>query len=154
LLEQLSQTLPTLSRTYEVILVNDASRDKSWDVIRELAQQYSWIHGINFMRNYGQHNALLCGIRKARYEFVITMDDDLQHPPEEIHKLVERIEEGYDVVYGTPQNEKHGFLRDLASRVTKMALQSAMGAETARSVSAFRIFRTQIREAFKTFQGP
>lgn len=154
LLEQLSLTLPTLFTAYEVILVNDASRDRSWDVMQELAQHYSWVHSINLMRNYGQHNALLCGIRKAQYEFIVTMDDDLQHPPEEIRKLVTKIEEGYDVVYGTPQHEKHGFLRDLASQVTKIALQSAMGAETARNVSAFRIFRTQIREAFKTFQAP
>ena len=154
LLEQLSQTLPTLFTEYEVILVNDASRDRSWNVMQELVQQYSWVSGINLMRNYGQHNALLCGIRKAQYDLIVTMDDDLQHPPEEIRKLVAKIEEGYDVVYGTPQHEKHGFLRDMASQVTKIALQSAMGAETARNVSAFRIFRTQVREAFKTYQAP
>jgi len=106
------------------------------------------------MRNYGQHNALLCGIRSARNEVIVTIDDDLQHPPEEIPRLLAELERGFDVVYGTPVAEHHGFLRDIASKVTKIALQDAMGAATARRVSAFRVFRTQLRDAFATYQGP
>ncbi len=151
---QLAQTLPALSQDYEVILVNDGSRDRSWEVIRQLAQKYPWVLGINLMRNYGQHNALLCGIRAARHQVVVTMDDDLQNPPPEIPKLLEKLNEGYDVVYGTPQREQHGLLRDLASQITKLALQSAMGAQTARHVSAFRAFRTQLRDAFANYQSP
>jgi undecaprenyl-phosphate 4-deoxy-4-formamido-L-arabinose transferase len=105
-------------------------------------------------RNYGQHNALLSGIRAARYGVIVTLDDDLQNPPEEIAKLIARLDETTDVVYGTPQEEQHGFLRDQGSRITKLALQSAMGAETARNVSAFRAFRTRLREAFATYRGP
>jgi len=154
LLERLAQVLPTLSDAYEVILVNDGSRDRSWEVVQQLAQTYPWVRGVNMMRNYGQHNALLCGIRLARHEFVITMDDDLQHPPEEIARLVEKLAEGHDVVYGTPLHEQHGLFRDLASQVTKLALQGAMGAETARNISAFRVFRTQVRDAFAGYRGP
>jgi glycosyltransferase involved in cell wall biosynthesis len=106
------------------------------------------------MRNYGQHNALLCGIRAAQHDVIITIDDDLQNPPEEIPRLLAKLSEGYDVVYGTPQKEQHGLWRDLASQVTKLALQSAMGAETARHVSAFRAFRTQMRDAFAKYQSP
>ena len=105
-------------------------------------------------RNYGQHNALLCGIRAARYPIIVTLDDDLQNPPEEIDKLIAALDDGADVVYGTPENEQHGFLRDQSSRITKLALQSAMGAETARNVSAFRAFRTRLRDAFATYRGP
>lgn len=154
LIEQLAQTLPQISSTYEVILVNDSSRDASWEMISQLAQNYDWVRGINLMRNYGQHNALLCGIRSAAYELVVTIDDDLQHPPDEIQKLIARLDEGFDVVYGTPMREQHGFLRDMASQVTKLALQSAMGVETARKVSAFRVFRTKVRDAFVSYQGP
>ncbi len=78
----------------------------------------------------------------------------MQHPPEEIPKLLDKLAEGYDVVYGTPQKEHHGFWRNIASQVTKLALQSSMGAETARNVSAFRAFRTQVRDAFAHYQGP
>ena len=106
------------------------------------------------MRNYGQHNALLCGIRAAKYDLVVTMDDDLQHPPEEIPRLLARLDEGFDVVYGTPKAEQHGLLRALASRITRLALRAAVGSDVAKNVSAFRVFPTQLREAFAGYQSP
>ncbi len=154
LVRQLAELLPTLVADHEIILVNDGSRDESWSVIRRLALEHPEVHGLNMMRNYGQHNALLCGIRAARYGVIVTMDDDLQHPPEEIHRLLEKLGEGYDVVYGTPREEQHGLLRDMASQITKLVLQGAMGAETARKVSAFRAFRTVIRDAFADYRSP
>lgn len=154
LTQRLEAVLSRLTDTFEVILVNDGSRDQSWQVISDLAEQCPWIRGIDLMRNYGQHNALLAGIRQARGDMVVTLDDDLQNPPEEIPKLVIKLVEGYDVVYGTPEREQHGFWRNTASGVTKLALQSAMGAETARNVSAFRAFRTQVREAFDDCRSP
>jgi len=154
LVARLDAVLKQQKLAAEVILVNDASRDGSWDKIMSLCERYAFVQGVNMMRNYGQHNALLCGIRLARNEVTITIDDDLQHPPEEIPKMLAELEQGFDVVYGTPLAERHGFLRDIASKVTKIALQDAMGAKTARRVSAFRVFRTQLRDAFATYQGP
>lgn len=146
--------LEALVETHEVIFVNDSSPDNAWQIIQRMARCNENVHGINLMRNYGQHNALLSGIRAARYEIIVTLDDDLQHPPEEIPVLLEMLAEGYDVVYGTPEHERHGFWRNLASQVTKLVLKNAMGAKTARSVSAFRVFRTQIRDAFNSYDGP
>lgn len=154
LVARLQPVLSGLDRTFELILVNDGSRDGSWRVIRELAARHPWIYGINLMRNFGQHNALLCGIREARHDIVVTIDDDLQHPPEEIPKLIDKLNEEYDVVYGAPDREQHGLWRYLASHVTKRALQTAMGATVARKVSAFRAFRTQLREAFADYRSP
>ncbi len=155
LLERLAAALAALSAQYEIILVNDASRDSSWAVIERLARQHPHVRGINLMRNYGQHNALLCGIRAARYELICTLDDDLQHPPEALAALVAQLDAGpYDVVYGTPAQEQHSFWRNVASQVTKLALQSAMGAETARQVSALRVFRAQVRAAFASYSAP
>lgn len=154
LVQRLEAVLAACASAAEVILVDDGSSDRSWEVIRELAAQREGVRGIRLMRNYGQHNALLCGIRAARYEIIVTMDDDLQHPPEEVPKLLAKLAEGYDVVYGTPLKPPHGFWRNLASRLTKLALQGAMGAETARHVSAFRAFRTQVRQAFAGYHGP
>jgi undecaprenyl-phosphate 4-deoxy-4-formamido-L-arabinose transferase len=154
LIERLGRVLPGEGQSWEAILVNDGSRDRTWEVICALAREYPWVRGIDLMRNFGQHNALLCGIRAARHELIITIDDDLQTPPEEIPALLDRLEEGYDVVYGTPIREQHGLWRDVASKVTKLVLQNAMGAETARHVSAYRVFRAQIREAFASYQGP
>jgi glycosyltransferase involved in cell wall biosynthesis len=154
LLVRLDAVLGAAPAPYEVILVNDNSRDRSWEVICQLAGQYPQLRGINLMRNYGQHNALLCGIRAAQYERVVTMDDDLQHPPEEIALLLTELDAGYDVVYGVPRSEEHGFWRDLASQVTKLALRSAMGTQIARNVSAFRALRTPVRDAFADYRGP
>jgi glycosyltransferase involved in cell wall biosynthesis len=153
LTRRLAAILPQTSEQYELVLVNDGSRDGSWQQISRLAADYPWIHGINLMRNYGQHNALLCGVRAARYPTTIIMDDDLQHPPEEIPSLLAKLAEGYDVVYAAPQEGQHGFWRNTAARVTKLALQSVLGAETAGKVSPYRAFRTRLRDAFATFQG-
>jgi len=153
LVQRLEPVLSEIANHYELILVNDCSPDRSWDVISDLAMRHSWIRPINLMRNYGQHNALLCGIRAAQYEVIVTMDDDLQHPPEEIPKLLEMLSRGYDVVYGTPGQEQHGFRRDFASWVTKLALQNVMGAKIARQVCAFRAFRAQVANAFTHYEG-
>jgi undecaprenyl-phosphate 4-deoxy-4-formamido-L-arabinose transferase len=151
---RLSDALTAIAGKYEIILVEDGGRDESWSVIEGLASNDSHVRGIRMSRNYGQHNALLSGIRAARFDIVVTLDDDLQNPPEEIPKLIARLDDSTDVVYGTPDEEQHGFLRDQGSRITKLALQSAMGAETARHVSAFRAFRTRLRDAFTTYRGP
>ncbi len=153
LVQRLEKILSRIASAYELVLVNDSSPDQSWEVICQLAERNSWIHPINLMRNYGQHNALLCGIRATQYDVIVTLDDDLQHPPEEIPKLLAVLAQGFDVVYGTPENEEHGFLRDLASSVTKMALQNVMGAKIARQVSAFRAFRAEVANAFSHYEG-
>jgi undecaprenyl-phosphate 4-deoxy-4-formamido-L-arabinose transferase len=153
LARRLESVLSKITPEYEVVLVDDSSPDRSWEVICRLAAQYPWIHAISLMRNYGQHNALLCGIRTARYGIIVTMDDDLQHPPEEIPKLLAALAQGYDVVYGTPEEQQHGLGRDLASRVTKLVLQEVVGAEIARQVCAFRIFRIEVAKAFEHYEG-
>ncbi|MCE9563782.1 MAG: glycosyltransferase family 2 protein [Planctomycetes bacterium] len=153
LIEQLAALFASIGRQYEIILVNDGSRDRSWTVVQELTAKHPHVRGFDLMRNFGQHNALLCGVRAARYDTIVTMDDDLQHPPEEVPKLLAKLDAGFDVVYGAPQELPHGMLRNLASTITKIALQTAMGSETARRVSAFRAFRTCLRDAFVQFGG-
>lgn len=153
LVRRLEPVLAEQSSEFEVILVDDGSKDASWTTTVELARKFRFVHGIGLMRNYGQHNALLCGVRAARYEVVVTMDDDLQNPPEEVPKLLAELERGFDVVYGTPEKEQHGLLRDVASRVTKLALSSVLGAKVAPKVSAFRAFRVDARAAFSAYQS-
>jgi glycosyltransferase involved in cell wall biosynthesis len=153
LAKRLNAVLPQITKEFEVLLVNDGSHDQSWQEIQRLREQYDWIRGIRLMRNYGQHNALLCGIRKANKELIVTMDDDLQHPPEEISKLLGELNNGFEVVYGTPEKENHGILRDFASQITKIALQAGMGADTARHVSAFRAFPAYLRKGFDGYSG-
>lgn len=151
--DRLVAVLEGASRDFEIILVNDGSHDASWETIERIARRNPRVRGLNLMRNYGQHNALLCGIRASRYEVVVTLDDDLQNPPEEIPILLERLADGFDVVYGYPESEQHGFWRDRASQITKLILQRSMGTEVARQVSAFRVLRTHLRDAFADYRG-
>ena len=94
LIARLDPVLCKTGEKFEAILVNDGSRDASWDVIGRLSRSHNWIRGIDLMRNYGQHNALLCAIRAARFDKIVTLDDDLQNPPEEIPLLLEQIQRG------------------------------------------------------------
>jgi glycosyltransferase involved in cell wall biosynthesis len=154
LLERLERSLGHTDLRFEVILVNDGSRDESWPMIQEAAAARSWLTGIDLSRNFGQHNALLCGIRAARHEAIVTMDDDLQNPPEEIQKVLDVLARGYDVVYGFPEHEQHELWRGVASQTTKLVLGGVLGASTARHVSGFRAFRTELRSAFEEYSGP
>src|SRR5207249_4958676 len=117
---------------YEIVFVEDGSPDDSWRVLEELRRRHpERIVAVQLMRNYGQHNALMCGFRRSRGELVVTMDDDLQNPPEQIPKLLAAIKRGdYDLVYGSYGGKKHSPWRNLSSGV----------------VNAFyrRVFRTSI----------
>jgi len=139
---------------FEIIFVDDGSGDDSWMLIETLAHADPRVRGLRLSRNYGQHNALLCGIRAARHELIVTIDDDLQNPPEEIPRLLARLREGYDVVYGAPDRPQHGLLRGAAASITKVVLADAIGSATARHVSAFRAFRAYVREAFRDYAAP
>lgn len=153
LTERLYPILTNTFDKFELILVNDGSADNSWQIVKDLINTHNWVVGINLMRNFGQHNALLCGIRAANYDLIVTMDDDLQNPPEEIPNLLAKLNEGFDVVYGTPKKMQHGLFRNIASRITKLALQGSMGVEIATKASAYRIFRTKLRDAFQQYSG-
>lgn len=154
LYRQLMPAMESLVERFEVILVEDSSRDRSWDVISALSAKDQRVRGFRLSRNYGQHNALLCGIRAAKYDVIVTMDDDLQHPVSEIPLLLQALLQGHDVVYGTSNDNQHDLWRNVASRMTKLALQSAMGAKSAAQVSAFRAFPTRLRDAFQDYRSP
>ena len=131
----------------EVILVNDASPDDSWQVIQRLQREFpSHILAIDLMRNFGQHNALMCGLRHARGRYIVTMDDDGQHPPEEIPKLLDALaRSGADVVYGVPDRRKHPWWRNLGAWVVIRFFQWAL--HTRVIPSAFRLLRHEVAEA-------
>ena len=154
LAEEVGKVLPNVADEFELVLVNDGSPDQSWDVISELAKKHPWVRGVDLMRNYGQHNATLCGVREARYEVIVIMDDDLQNPPREIPKLLEKLEEGYDVVYGVARKRQQVWWKNLASVVVKRAIAYVMGLQTVRDIGAFKAFRADLRKAFEDFKSP
>lgn len=155
LVERLTTTLPAITSAYEVILVVDGPIDDTYAVARELERTHpDAVRAVLMRRNYGQHNALLAGLSRVRYDVTVTMDDDLQHRPEEIHKLLAPLADPLvDLVYGVAETEEHGFFRSLASRTVKAAL-TATGVPNANDVSAFRAFRTELREGFAHVADP
>lgn len=154
LAERVERTLSAGSLPFELVFVDDCSPDGSRGVIQGLAAEKPWIRGLHLMRNYGQHNAILAGIRHARYDRVVTLDDDLQHPPEAIPALLAKLDEGFDVVYGSPVKEYHGVFRDFSSVATKALLKHVLGIAVAREVASFRAFRTELRAAFADYHSP
>lgn len=155
LVERIDAVMPHVTSAYEVILVVDGSPDReTWEAAHQLALLHPPVTAIRLARNYGQHNALIAGMRAARHDVIITMDDDLQHPPEEIPKLIEALTDDLDLVYAQSVEEEHGVMRSLASRIVKAALAKVMGVRDAGVLSAFRIFRTFLRGAFDNVSGP
>jgi undecaprenyl-phosphate 4-deoxy-4-formamido-L-arabinose transferase len=145
----------TLAGTlFEIVLVNDGSADGSWQRIVALAAEHPSVRGLGLSRNFGQHNALLAGVRAARCDVIVTLDDDLQNPPEEIPKLLAQLGNGTDLVYGTPAVRQHKPWRNLSARLVRVGLKSAAGAEFAASVSPFRAFFADLRDASGSFVGP
>lgn len=148
---RIDAVLKPLVPSYEIILVNDGSADNSWQVIIGLARQNPAIRGLNLMHNYGQHQALLAAIQRAQYEIIVTLDDDLQHPPEEIPKLLKKISEGYDIVYGKPEHRNHSSWRNLSSKLLKAVVKIVLGSEMGSHSSSFRAFRSILRRGFENF---
>jgi undecaprenyl-phosphate 4-deoxy-4-formamido-L-arabinose transferase len=143
-----------LLNDYEVIFVIDGSPDDVATVAKASAAGNSHFRVIELLRNFGQHNALVAGIRSARFSTVITMDDDLQHPPEQIHRLLEKLlDSNADLVYAVPEVEEHGVFRSAASRFVKASLTLA-GVPNANNVGAFRAFRTELRDGFAEAADP
>lgn len=149
LFERLIPSLDALGRTYEVVLVEDGSPDGSWMKLESLQRQYSdRVIAIQLMRNSGQHNALMCGLRHASGDFVITMDDDLQNPPEEISRLLEEIEKSdCDLVYGNYAEKKHSSFRNLGSQVVNSFYRHVFGTHV--TVTSFRVIRRPLLEAIR-----
>jgi len=139
---------------FEVVLVVDGSPDGTAKVANNLATVHPEVRAIELRRNYGQHNALLAGITYAKHEVVVTMDDDLQHLPDQIPALLAPLARGEaDLVYGVPREEEHGVWRSAASRTVKRGLALA-GVPKAEDVSAFRAFWTAQREGFARADDP
>lgn len=140
---------------WELILVNDGSPAPAWDRIRHLASSRTFIKALDLEWNAGQHNALLAGIRASTGEVVVTMDDDLQHPPEAIPVLLRQLQEsGDDVVYGTPRDPVQGQRRQLGGSFARRVVALVSGVPQAHLVNPFRAFRGTLRADFAALDGP
>ena len=142
LVSRLKQMFAKLNETYELVFIDDNSKDRSWEILRSLRERHPEIRCYQLMRNYGQQNATMCGFRQAKGRYIITLDDDLQNPPEEIPSLITELEKGYDVVFGVYESKKHGRYRRLGSLMINKFY--ALTFKTRGRVSAFRILRSDL----------
>ena len=127
-IEEIRETMAKMPQyTYEVVLINDCSPDNTFGAIKELAEKYSFIKGINLARNFGQHAALMAGFRHVTGDVVVCLDDDGQTPADEVGKLLEKIEEGYDAVYASYAHKQHSFFRNFGSRVNDWMTRVMLG---------------------------
>lgn len=137
--------LTSVGLPYEIVCVNDGSRDGSWRVLTEKAAQHPEVVAANLLRNYGQHNANLCGFRLARGDWIVTMDDDLQNPPEEITALLREADEhGRDVVYGAFAQKRAARHRRLGTRIIGMINRRVFGQPRDLEVTNFRLLRRDV----------
>ncbi len=130
---------------YHLILINDGSSDGSWPIIRAKAEANSCITAIDLLRNYGQHTAIFCGLQHATGDYTVTLDDDLQNPPEEIRTLVDKALEGqYDVVYGQFKQKQHVAYRRFGSRMIASINRRIFGQPPDLVVTNFRLMRRDV----------
>ena len=127
LIERCTKTCAEIGKPYEIVLVDDGSQDESAQVIRQASEQQAEIVGVLLNRNYGQHAAVMAGLAQARGEVMVTLDADLQNPPEEVPKLIAEIENGYDVVGSVRQMRQDSVFRKLSSWLVNKAAQMATG---------------------------
>ena len=139
---------------FEILLIDDRSPDSSWLEIVQISRENSAVRGIRLGRNVGQHGALLAGIRSARFDKIVTIDDDLQNPPSEVIKLVQTLDSNGGVVYGVSADVKQKMWRRASSIGAKQLFKKFLGFDSAVDISSFRAFETNLRDAFSGEIGP
>lgn len=112
--------------SYEVILVNDCSKDNVWNKIKQICEKNKNVKGVSFAKNFGQHAALIAGYKYVSGDIVVSIDDDGQIPVDEVFSLIEKIEEGYDVVYASYANKKHSFFRNIGTKLNNFMCEKLL----------------------------
>jgi glycosyltransferase involved in cell wall biosynthesis len=139
---------------YEVILVNDCSRDGSWGKIEQACELFPAVRGVNLRTNTGQHNAIMAGLRAASGEVIVVMDDDLQHAPEDIPKLYAKILEGHDLCYAAFRQPKHAAWKIIGSLFRDVTARGLLGVPRGIRISSFKAMSADIAREITRYEGP
>ena len=153
--EEIDTTMKSLSAyEYEIVLVNDSSPDNTYEVIRELCARRKDICGIDLARNFGQHAALMAGFGYAHGDVVVCLDDDGQTPAAEVGKLLEKIEEGYDVVYAKYVHKKHSGFRNFGSKINELMARVMLGKPKELYLSSYFAAKKFVVEEMLRYTNP
>jgi glycosyltransferase involved in cell wall biosynthesis len=154
LVARLLVTLTGLGQDYEIILVDDASPDNSWSVLKDIKDRNpEGVKIVRLMSNSGQHNAILCGFSLVTGDVVVTMDDDLQNPPEEVPKLLEAIDSGFDLAIGAYEREKQGGFRGWGGRMVDWVQRRIFGLPPRFQLTSFRALRRSLVDSVRDMGG-
>jgi len=143
-----------LNNQFELLLVNDASTDQSWEIISGLSERYFFVKGISLRRNYGQHNAIMAGLNHVSGTYIVLMDDDLQHPPEAIGDLIRELSSGYDVCYTRYINRQHVSWKKFGSKFNDMVATLLLSKPKGLYLSSFKAIRKEIADEIVKYDGP
>ena len=154
LVEALTAAFEESGRTHEIVLVNDCSPDRSWDRIVELTAQYATIRGVNFRKNFGQDSALMAGLRTARGDVMVIMDDDLQHDPQDLEMLLKKVEEGFDVCYARFVHKKQALWKNLGSWFNAKVANIVIGKPDDVYLSPYKAIARAVVDEIVKYDGP
>jgi len=154
LYERLAAVLTQSGGSYEVIFVCDCSPDNSWERLKEIAVIDSNIKPILLRKNAGYDNAIMAGFAHSHGKFVVTMDDDLQHAPEDIPRLLEEINKGYDIVYGSYVHKKQSKGKNFGSWINGVTSNILLGNKQGIYLSPFKIIRREVIQELNKYSGP
>lgn len=143
-----------LENSFELLLVNDGSPDRSWDAICEQAARCNYVKGISLRRNFGQHSATMAGLNCSLGDFVIIMDDDLQHPPVAIGNMLSALKEGHDVCYTKYLNRQHPMWKKIGSKVNDWVATRLLGKPKGLYLSSFKAIRRDVVDEIIQYNGP
>lgn len=137
-IEEIKVTMQNMEGyTYEIVLVNDSSPDRTIDTIRAMCDRYSNVTGVDLAKNFGQHAALMAGMRQAKGDIIVCLDDDGQTPADEVGKLLDKLNEGYDVVYASYGKKKHSLFRNFGSKVNELMTRVMLGKSKELYISSY-----------------
>ncbi|MDQ6477625.1 glycosyltransferase family 2 protein [Dyadobacter sp. LHD-138] len=153
LVDKLQQALQGI--LFEIVMINDGSQDNSERICKQLAKQFPNVRFLSLRRNYGEFNAVMCGLNWVQGEFCVMIDDDFQNPPEEILKLLETAEKGdYDVVYTHYSKKQHAAYRNLGSRLVNWFTGYSLNKPKGLYLSSFKLIRKEVVLEIIKYQGP
>lgn len=152
LVEEVKKTLHKYE--LEIILINDGSKDNSEEVCVNIAKQYDFVKFIALRKNFGEHNAVLCGLNYATGEYTVIIDDDFQNPPSEILTLIDEANKGYDVVYSRYEEKKHHWFRNLGSKFNDLVATWLLDKPNGLYLSSFKLIRKEVIEEIVKYKGP
>jgi glycosyltransferase involved in cell wall biosynthesis len=150
LYSRVTAVMKALGEPYEIIFIDDGSRDASFEILKSLHEKDNNVKVIRFTRNFGQHPAVMAGFESALGEIIITIDSDLQNPPEEIPAMLQKLDEGYEVVFGILKQRKHSVFRRVGSWFTKKVLSMILPSGVT-NLSAFRVLRSYVVQKLHLF---